>query len=80
MVFGRVVEGMAVVKKMEAVGQRSGKPSRRVTISDCGQVRLQPAVLHVKSQCTPHNAPMPRVLIRFAVGVVPVERGRWTPR
>ncbi|GIL91074.1 hypothetical protein Vretimale_9509 [Volvox reticuliferus] len=37
-VFGRVVEGMTTVKRMEVVGQRSGKPSRRVLISDCGQL------------------------------------------
>ncbi|KAG2448566.1 hypothetical protein HYH02_006457 [Chlamydomonas schloesseri] len=37
-VFGRVVEGMTTVKRMEVVGQRSGKPSRRVLITDCGQL------------------------------------------
>ncbi|GLC37960.1 hypothetical protein PLESTB_001498000 [Pleodorina starrii] len=37
-VFGRVVEGMTTVKRMEVVGQRSGKPSRRVMITDCGQL------------------------------------------
>ncbi|KAG2444869.1 hypothetical protein HXX76_001607 [Chlamydomonas incerta] len=37
-VFGRVVEGMTTVKRMEVVGQRSGKPSRRVIITDCGQL------------------------------------------
>lgn len=39
-VFGRVVEGMTTVKRMEVVGQRSGKPSRRVIIADSGQVGL----------------------------------------
>ncbi|PNW88621.1 hypothetical protein CHLRE_01g037400v5 [Chlamydomonas reinhardtii] len=37
-VFGRVVEGMTTVKRMEVVGQRSGKPSRKVIITDCGQL------------------------------------------
>ncbi|KXZ55225.1 hypothetical protein GPECTOR_3g367 [Gonium pectorale] len=37
-VFGRVVEGMTTVKRMEVVGQRSGKPSRRVIITDSGQL------------------------------------------
>lgn len=37
-VFGRVVEGMTIVKRMEMCGQRSGKTSKRVTISDCGQL------------------------------------------
>lgn len=30
---------MAVVKRMEVCGTKAGKPSRRVTIEDCGQVR-----------------------------------------
>ena len=37
--FGKVVEGMAVVKRMEVCGTKAGKPSRRVIIEDCGQVR-----------------------------------------
>ncbi len=37
-VFGKVVEGMATVKRMEVVGSRSGKTSRKVIIADCGQV------------------------------------------
>jgi peptidylprolyl isomerase len=35
-VFGRVVEGMEVVKAVEALGSRSGTPSTRVVIEDCG--------------------------------------------
>ncbi len=37
-VFGQVVKGYDVVKKIEAVGSRSGKTSAKVTISDCGKV------------------------------------------
>ncbi|VDP95096.1 unnamed protein product [Echinostoma caproni] len=37
-VFGEVAEGMDVVKKMEALGSSSGKTSKKVTISDCGQL------------------------------------------
>ncbi|KAF8070918.1 PCKR1 [Scenedesmus sp. PABB004] len=37
-VFGRVVEGMAVVKRIEAMGTQSGKPRARVVIADCGQL------------------------------------------
>jgi peptidylprolyl isomerase len=37
-VFGQVVKGYDVVKKMEAVGSRSGKTSAKVVISDCGKV------------------------------------------
>merc|ERR1719207_278906 len=36
-VFGSVVEGMDVVKKIEAVGSQSGKTSKPVVIADCGQ-------------------------------------------
>ena len=37
-VFGQVVNGYDVVKKIEAVGSQSGKTSAKVTISDCGKV------------------------------------------
>mmetsp|Transcript_119506 Transcript_119506/g.186590 ORF Transcript_119506/g.186590 Transcript_119506/m.186590 type:complete len:172 (+) Transcript_119506:26-541(+) len=37
-VFGSVVEGMDVVKKIEAVGSGSGKTSKPVVIADCGQM------------------------------------------
>ncbi|XP_030579336.1 peptidyl-prolyl cis-trans isomerase-like [Archocentrus centrarchus] len=37
-VFGSVVEGMDVVKKMESYGISSGKPKAKVVIADCGQL------------------------------------------
>ncbi|GAA5813621.1 cytochrome P450 cyp2 [Mucor flavus] len=37
-VFGRVVEGLDVVKKVEALGSESGKTRAKVTIADCGQL------------------------------------------
>ncbi|XP_025109510.1 LOW QUALITY PROTEIN: peptidyl-prolyl cis-trans isomerase E-like [Pomacea canaliculata] len=37
-VFGKVVEGMDVVWKMEACGSKSGKPSEKVTIINCGEL------------------------------------------
>lgn len=37
-VFGQVVEGLDVVKKMEAVGSQSGKTTGDVVIADCGQL------------------------------------------
>ncbi|XP_072243253.1 peptidyl-prolyl cis-trans isomerase A [Leuresthes tenuis] len=37
-VFGKVVEGMDVVKKMEILGSTSGRTSGKVTIADCGQL------------------------------------------
>mmetsp|Transcript_9867 Transcript_9867/g.10850 ORF Transcript_9867/g.10850 Transcript_9867/m.10850 type:complete len:175 (-) Transcript_9867:84-608(-) len=37
-VFGKVVDGMDVVKKMESVGSSSGATSQPVVIADCGQL------------------------------------------
>merc|ERR1739841_394080 len=37
-VFGSVVEGMDIVKKVEAVGSQSGKTAKPVVIADCGQL------------------------------------------
>ena len=37
-VFGKVVDGMDVVEKMEAVGSRGGATSAPVVIADCGEV------------------------------------------
>jgi hypothetical protein len=37
-VFGNVVEGMGVVKRMEAMGSKSGVTSRRVVIAGCGEL------------------------------------------
>lgn len=37
-VFGSVVEGMDVVKRIEALGSQSGKTSKKIVVSDCGQL------------------------------------------
>lgn len=39
-VFGRVIEGMDVVMKVEAVGTSSGKTSKKVTIADSGELAV----------------------------------------
>lgn len=39
-VFGKVLSGMDVVAKIEAVGSRSGTPSKPVTIVDSGELAL----------------------------------------
>ena len=39
-VFGIVVEGMDVVKKVEAVGSQSGTPSKKVVIVDSGELPM----------------------------------------
>lgn len=38
-VFGKVIEGMDLVKKIEAVGSQSGKPSKKVVIEDSGELK-----------------------------------------
>ncbi len=38
-VFGKVTEGMDVVKEIEGLGSRMGEPSKQVTISDCGELK-----------------------------------------
>ena len=35
-VFGKVIEGMDIVKKIERVGSQSGDPIKKVVIDDCG--------------------------------------------
>uniref|UniRef100_G3N733 Peptidyl-prolyl cis-trans isomerase n=1 Tax=Gasterosteus aculeatus aculeatus TaxID=481459 RepID=G3N733_GASAC len=37
-VFGKVVEGLDVVKEMEAQASQSGTPKSKVLIADCGQL------------------------------------------
>ncbi|XP_043272492.1 peptidyl-prolyl cis-trans isomerase-like [Venturia canescens] len=37
-VFGKVVEGMDVVRKLEAMGSQSGSTSKKIIIADCGQL------------------------------------------
>ncbi|MBA3003427.1 MAG: peptidylprolyl isomerase [Desulfurivibrio sp.] len=37
-VFGKVIEGLDVVKKIEEMGSRSGQPKIKVTIVNCGQL------------------------------------------
>ncbi|CAK5055912.1 unnamed protein product [Meloidogyne enterolobii] len=37
-VFGKVIEGIEVVKAVEAIGSQSGKTSKDAVIADCGQL------------------------------------------
>ena len=39
--FGRVVQGMEVVKRVEAAGTLNGATSKRISIDDCGQVGVK---------------------------------------
>ncbi len=38
-VFGRVIEGMDLVKKIEALGSRSGRTRKVIEIADCGELK-----------------------------------------
>merc|ERR1719181_2739529 len=40
-VFGKVIEGYEVVKAVEAVGSGSGTTSKKVVISECGELALK---------------------------------------
>ena len=44
-VFGKVEEGMQIVRRMEACGTRSGKPSKSVVIADCGELPSRRQIL-----------------------------------
>lgn len=37
-VFGKIVEGMDVVKRVEGLGSQSGRTNGKIAISDCGQL------------------------------------------
>ena len=36
-VFGQVIQGMDIVRKVEECGSKSGKPNKRVKIANCGE-------------------------------------------
>ena len=38
-VFGKVVEGMDIVKKIEGLGSQSGQTSKKIIIADCGELK-----------------------------------------
>ncbi len=38
-VFGRVLEGMDILKKIEAAGTASGQPTKKVTIAESGELK-----------------------------------------
>ncbi|MCD4652514.1 peptidylprolyl isomerase [bacterium] len=38
-VFGKIIKGMDIVKKIEAMGSRTGKSAAKVVISKCGEIK-----------------------------------------
>jgi len=52
-VFGKVLEGMDVVKAVEAVGSQSGKTSKKVTIADSGELEVEPETPEVEASPAP---------------------------
>jgi peptidyl-prolyl isomerase F (cyclophilin D) len=38
-VFGKVAEGMDVIKEIEKYGSGSGRTSKKIVISDCGEIK-----------------------------------------
>jgi cyclophilin family peptidyl-prolyl cis-trans isomerase len=38
-VFGKVTEGMHVISAIDALGSRNGQTSKRILISDCGEIK-----------------------------------------
>ncbi|MFV2067977.1 MAG: peptidylprolyl isomerase [Pirellulales bacterium] len=38
-VFGRVIEGLDLVKKIETLGSRSGRTNKTISIVDCGELK-----------------------------------------
>ena len=40
-VFGRVISGMKVIKKIESLGSNSGRPKKKIVIANCGQLKLE---------------------------------------
>ena len=57
-VFGSVVEGMDVVRRIESFGTASGQPAAQIMIADCGQMRPRnPAATGSTSPAPAKDAP-----------------------
>ena len=39
-VFGKILSGMELVRKIESVGTSSGTPLKNVVIADCGEIKM----------------------------------------
>lgn len=58
-VFGQVVEGMAVVRQMEALGSKEGETSKRIVIKQCGQQQPKSTGRSHRSSPTPNRDTRP---------------------
>lgn len=38
-VFGSIKDGLDVVRKLEALGSRSGRTAKRISVTDCGELK-----------------------------------------
>lgn len=38
-VFGKVVQGMDIVEKIESMGSQSGRTSKKIIVDDCGELK-----------------------------------------
>merc|ERR1711924_531155 len=54
-VFGRVTEGMDVVKKIESYGSQSGQTKAKIVIADCGVVKRQSVASTLMSCSLPQS-------------------------
>jgi cyclophilin family peptidyl-prolyl cis-trans isomerase len=37
-VFGKVIEGLDIVRKIESYGSRSGRTSKKIVVETCGEI------------------------------------------
>jgi len=57
-VFGKVTKGIQHVKSIERMGSPSGKPSRKITIVECGQIGAASAAAAPQKALRPSNNPL----------------------
>ncbi|CAJ1362924.1 unnamed protein product [Effrenium voratum] len=67
-VFGQVSSGYEVVEKMEALGHRSGRVAKKVTIMSCGQVDAAAEEPPEKKPRVIDVAPAPRLVAEAPAG------------
>ena len=56
MVFGKIEEGMPLVRRIESCGSRSGKTLKPIIIADCGELPSQRQILAKRKAEVEENA------------------------